>query len=66
MSVLVTKEYSQVKMTTLAALCTALECCTPMDLTEVDTTPSSGRSHPHPVADLSKAGSARCQSMPPL
>ncbi|MFE2737282.1 hypothetical protein [Streptomyces sp. NPDC059349] len=64
---LVTKEYSQVKMTTLAALCTALECtCTPIDLTEVDTTPSSGRSHPHPVANLPKAASARCRSMPPL
>ncbi|WP_437099889.1 hypothetical protein [Streptomyces sp. enrichment culture] len=32
------------KTTTLAALCTALEC-TPNDLIEVDTTPSSGPSH---------------------
>ncbi|WBO68951.1 helix-turn-helix domain-containing protein [Streptomyces camelliae] len=40
-SALFTKEPSQVKMTTLAALCTALEC-TPNDLIEIDTTPSSG------------------------
>src|SRR6266545_2969086 len=37
-SALLTKEPSQVKLSTLAALCTALEC-TPNDLIEVDTTP---------------------------
>lgn len=37
-SALFTKEPSQVKMITLAALCTALQC-TPNDLIEVDTTP---------------------------
>lgn len=37
-SVLLTKQPSQVKLTTLGALCTALDC-TPNDLFEVDTTP---------------------------
>jgi putative transcriptional regulator len=37
-SALLTKEPSQVKMATLAALCTALDC-TPNDLIEIDTTP---------------------------
>src|SRR6266540_4129287 len=37
-SALLTKEPAQVKLSTLAALCTALEC-TPNDLFEVDTTP---------------------------
>ena len=39
-SALLTKEPSQVKLSTLIALCTALDC-TPNDLFEVDTTPSS-------------------------
>ena len=37
-SALLTKEPSQIKMSTLIALCTALQC-TPNDLLEVDTTP---------------------------
>ena len=37
-SALFTREPSQVKLSTLAALCTALEC-TPNDLFDVDTTP---------------------------
>jgi len=37
-SALLSKTPSQVKLTTLAALCTALEC-SPNDLIEVDTTP---------------------------
>ena len=37
-SALLTKEPSQIKLSTLIALCTALEC-TPNDLFEVDTTP---------------------------
>ena len=50
-SALFTKEPSQVKLATLAALCTALEC-TPDDLFDVDTTPSSRRARPsRPVAD---------------
>lgn len=66
-SALFTKEPSQVKMTTLAALCTALEC-TPNDLIEVDTTPVERPvTPPRPVADIPKAaGSTRGRSMPPL
>src|SRR6266516_821533 len=37
-SALLTREPAQVKLSTLAALCTALEC-TPNELFEVDTTP---------------------------
>ncbi|MCQ8835204.1 helix-turn-helix domain-containing protein [Streptomyces malaysiensis] len=66
-SALFTKEPSQVKMTTLAALCTALEC-TPNDLIEVDATPIERPvTPPRPIADIPKAvGSPRGRSMPPL
>ncbi|SOE08261.1 DNA-binding transcriptional regulator, XRE family [Streptomyces sp. 1222.2] len=65
-SALFTKEPSQVKMSTLIALCTALEC-TPNDLFEVDTTPvERPAAPPRPVADLPKAASARGRLMPPL
>lgn len=65
-SALFSKEPSQVKMSTLIALCTALEC-TPNDLFEVDTTPVERPAAPMwPVADLPKAVSARGRSMPPL
>ncbi len=65
-SALFTKEPSQVKMTTLAALCTALDC-TPNDLIEVDTTPDERPvAPPRPVPDLPKDASARGRSMPPL
>jgi DNA-binding Xre family transcriptional regulator len=37
-SALFTKQPSQLKLTTLAALCTALQC-TPDDLFDIDTTP---------------------------
>ncbi|MFC9634365.1 helix-turn-helix domain-containing protein [Streptomyces mirabilis] len=64
-SALFTKEPSQVKMTTLAALCTALGC-TPNDLIEVDTTPVERPvAPPRPVAELPRAASARGRSMPP-
>ncbi|WP_311585864.1 helix-turn-helix domain-containing protein [Streptomyces lancefieldiae] len=65
-SALFSKEPSQVKMSTLIALCTALDC-TPNDLFEVDTTPV-GRPAvpPRPVADLPKVASARGRSMPPI
>jgi DNA-binding Xre family transcriptional regulator len=65
-SALLTKEPSQVKLSTLAALCTALEC-SPNDLFEVDTTPVE-RSAPPPraAADPPKAASTRGRSMPPL
>ena len=62
-SALFTKEPSQVKLSTLAALCTALEC-TPNDLFDVDTTPVEQPARP--VADQPRAASARGRSMPPL
>lgn len=46
-SALLTKEPSQVKLSTLVALCTALDC-TPNDLIEVDTTPVASPA-PQPV-----------------
>ena len=65
-SALFTKEPSQVKLSTLAALCTALEC-TPNDLFDVDTTPVEQPARPaRPVADQPGAASARGRSMPPL
>jgi putative transcriptional regulator len=64
-SVLFTKEPSQVKLTTLAALCTALEC-TPNDLFEVDTTPVERPVRPpQPVSEQPKTASGG-RSMPPI
>lgn len=65
-SALLTKEPAQVKLSTLAALCTALEC-TPNDLIEVDTTPVAA-SAPPSIQPAKKAASAvpRGRSMPPL
>ncbi len=65
-SALFTKQPAQVKLSTLAALCTALDC-TPNDLIEIDTTPVA---RPVPAkrgkspSDQPKA--ARGRSMPPL
>ena len=56
-SALFTKEPAQVKLSTLAALCTALEC-TPNDLFEVDTTPVARPARP-------AAAAAGCRSTPP-
>ncbi|WTW98212.1 helix-turn-helix transcriptional regulator [Streptomycetaceae bacterium NBC_01309] len=67
-SALFTKEPSQVKMSTLIALCTALEC-TPNDLFEVDTTPVEQPAQTvRPAAEPLKAvaGAPRGRSMPPL
>lgn len=65
-SALFSKEPSQIKLSTLIALCTALDC-TPNDLLEVDTTPIERPAAPvRPVADQPKAASARGRSMPPL
>jgi DNA-binding Xre family transcriptional regulator len=63
-SALLTKQPAQVKMTTLAALCTALEC-TPNDLIEVDTTPveRAAAQRPSPPAEQAPK---RGRSMPPL
>jgi DNA-binding Xre family transcriptional regulator len=66
-SALFTKQPSQVKLATLAALCTALDC-TPNDLFEVDTTPvaqpASAPERPEPRDRAAAAGRGR--SMPPL
>lgn len=72
-SALLTKEPSQIKLSTLVALCTALEC-TPNDLFDVDTSPverpaettrpdteAAGGSAPPTTA-----GPRRGRSMPPL
>ena len=63
-SALLTKQPSQVKLSTLAALCTALEC-TPNDLFEVDTTPVE-KAKPKRSAKSVPAKAARGRSMPPL
>jgi DNA-binding Xre family transcriptional regulator len=63
-SALLTKQPSQVKLSTLAALCTALEC-TPNDLIEVDVTPVS-RSAPPSRPTQEEPKSVRGRSMPPL
>ena len=54
---------AQVKLSTLAALCTALQC-TPDDLFEVDTTPAERPAAP-PAARPPKAASGG-RSMPPI
>jgi putative transcriptional regulator len=65
-SALFTKEPSQVKLSTLAALCTALDC-TPNDLFDVDTTPVEKPVVPaKPQAAPVKAVSARGRSLPPV
>lgn len=62
-SALLTKQPSQVKLSTLAALCTALEC-TPNDLIEVDTTPVAQQ--PAAPAARAEAEPRRGRSMPPI
>ena len=66
-SALLTKEPSQIKMSTLIALCTALQC-TPNDLLEVDTTPvEQPISTSRPVAaEAPKAVGDGRRSMPPV
>ncbi len=61
-SALLTKQPAQVKLSTLAALCTALEC-SPNDLFEVDTTPVTPAVKPSPKRAEPKA--ARGRSLPP-
>jgi putative transcriptional regulator len=63
-SALLTRQPAQVKLETLAALCTALEC-TPNDLIEVDTTPVT---HPaaKPALARDEPKAARGRSLPPL
>lgn len=62
-SALMTKQPSQVKLSTLAALCTALEC-TPNDLIDVDTTPVHHNSKP--AAPRLQPAAVRGRSMPPV
>jgi len=65
-SALLTREPAQVKLSTLAALCTALEC-TPNDLIEVDTTPVTNPSAAPQVSKPVAVATSRCgRSMPPL
>ena len=65
-SALLTKEPNQVKLSTLIALCTALEC-TPNDLFEVDTTPAERLAEPAPPAPVRpKVVAGRGRSMPPI
>jgi putative transcriptional regulator len=70
-SALLTKEPSQIKLSTLIALCTALEC-TPNDLFDIDTTAAERPAATTPPATEALTGrgptpgSARGRSMPPL
>jgi putative transcriptional regulator len=63
-SALMTKQPSQLKLSTLGALCTALEC-SPNDLLEVDITPVEAKPRPE-RAPRAQPKSARGRSMPPL
>jgi putative transcriptional regulator len=63
-SALLTRQPAQVKLETLAALCTALEC-TPADLFEVDTTPLT-RAAGTPAPARAEPRAVRGRSMPPL
>lgn len=63
-SALLTKTPSQVKLQTLAALCTALQC-TPNELIEIDTTPIERPVEPPKRAKESKKAS-KGRSMPPV
>ncbi len=65
-SALLTKEPNQIKLSTLIALCTALDC-SPNDLFEVDTTPLEQLTMPRsaPVEEP-RAVAGHGRSMPPL
>jgi DNA-binding Xre family transcriptional regulator len=69
-SVLFTKQPSQVKLSTLAALCAALDCA-PGDLLVLDTTAPSAAPSPRPATGPAPAlpvqpPSAAHRSLPPL
>jgi DNA-binding Xre family transcriptional regulator len=64
-SALLTKRPAQVKLSTLAALCTALEC-TPDDLIEVDTTPVAQPDPQRSAVAAPEPQPRRGRSMPPL
>ena len=63
-SALLTKQPAQLKLSTLVALCTALDC-TPNDLLEVDTTPVEAKPKAAKPTRLA-AKAVRGRSMPPL
>lgn len=63
-SELMSKQPAHVKVHTLAALCTALEC-TPNDLFEEDTSPQPPPP-PAPVVERSARRGTRRRSMPPI
>lgn len=62
-SALLTRQPAQVKLSTLAALCTALECM-PNDLFDIETTPVAAPVPAKPAPAAPKV--ARGRSMPPL
>jgi DNA-binding Xre family transcriptional regulator len=64
-SALLTKQPAQLKLSTLGALCTALEC-TPNDLLEVDITPVEAKPRPVRRSRPPTTKTARGRSMPPL
>lgn len=66
-SALFTKQPSQIKLSTLIALCTALEC-TPDDLFDIDTAPVTQPTSPRPakVAVNDAPPTRRGRSMPPI
>jgi putative transcriptional regulator len=65
-SALFSKEPAQVKLSTLAAICTALDC-TPNDLFEVDTTPVARPAVPaRPQQAQPGAVWVRGRSLPPI
>jgi len=66
-SALFTKQPSQIKLSTLIALCTALDC-TPDDLFDVDTTPVAQPISPKraKVVVNDARASRRGRSMPPI
>ncbi|HZE16490.1 MAG TPA: helix-turn-helix transcriptional regulator, partial [Mycobacterium sp.] len=64
-SALLTKQPSQLKLETLAALCTALEC-TPNDLLDIDITPVAATPQPPAVTTRAATQARAGRSMPPL
>jgi len=64
-SALLTKQPAQLKLGTLAALCTALQC-TPNDLLDIDTTAVAAAPAPLAVTTRAAAQPRSGRSMPPL
>jgi len=64
-SALFSKQPAQVKLETLLALCTALEC-TPNDLLDVDTTPVAAAAKAAPTPKKAEVKVGRGRTMPPL